>query len=70
MEDHGAIGEFDKRFGEGKSLVAVRAPELSMPLSLSFEPALGPINSEKEARTKGRSRVPKPPTRMSAVDSN
>ena len=68
MEDHGAIGELDKRLGESEGLVAVRV--LISVCSFSSQPVFDPVNLEKGGRTRGRSRVPKPPTRMSAVDSN
>ena len=56
MQHHGLVGEFYEGFGEREGLPMVR---------LCSNVGHG---RAQERRTNGRSRVPKPPTRMSAAE--
>ncbi len=66
MEDHGAVGKLDERLWKCESLATVRSFALgssSAPSGIKFLP---PVFS-RMGRTRGRSRVPYPPTRMRAT---
>lgn len=53
--NHGLVGKLDQRFGEGEGLVAESVWAVAVMLNGA------------ERRTRGRRRVPKPPTRMRAA---
>ena len=62
MVDHGLVGELDEGFGEREGLVVL------LDLWACLLGGRGRRCEVGELRTRGRNRVPKPPTRMRAVD--
>ena len=65
MKDHGAIGKFNEWLGQRERLVVVRTVVRSP--SIVWVCSAPPEDFSRMGRTRGRSRVPYPPTRMSAM---